>query len=140
MLNLNYFVVSALLSLIVTVVTMIVAMKKIIEPGLVALFDEKYATAEGAIKKGFSALGQRSVQVRKEKAMSKEITEHVLEEYPEILAVAERISPDLVEMIEEDPETALRLVDRYLPLLKKFFPDLLSEYDKEGQSKLTWEF
>lgn len=140
MLDYSYIVVSALLSLIVTTVTMLIVSKRIIYPSMIAIFEEKYATAEGAIKKGFSALGTRSAQVRKEKAMSKEITEHVLEEYPEILAVAERISPDLVEMIEEDPETALRLVDRYLPLLKKFFPDLLAEYDKEGQSKLSWEF
>lgn len=140
MLEASTLVVSGLLSLIITVVTMLLVAKRIIYPSMVALFEEKYATAEGAIKKGFSAMGQRSAQLKKEKKMSEEITGHILEEYPEIMAVAERISPDLVEMIEDDPETALRLVDRYLPLLKKFFPDLLAEYEKEGQSKLTWEF
>ncbi|GAI58709.1 unnamed protein product [marine sediment metagenome] len=139
-LDIGSLVASGLLSIIVTAVTIFIAMKKVIAPGLIALFEEKYEVAEKAIKSGYSAMGVKSVQIKKEKAMTKRIGEVVLEEYPEILAVAEQISPDLVEMIEEDPETALKLVDRYLPLLKKFFPDLLKGYTLDEETKTVFQY
>ena len=119
---------------------MFIAMKKVIAPGLISLFDEKYETADQAMKKGYSAMGLKSVQIKKEKVMSKKIAENILKEYPEIIAVAEQISPDMVEMIENDPETALRLVDRYLPLLKKFFPELLKGYGSDEESKTVYQY
>ena len=141
MLNLSYYVATVLLAIIVTTLTMLVVAKAVIYPTLISLFEDKYTTAEGAIKKGMSAMGRRSVQVKKESAMLEDISEAVLERYPEISAVAERISPDLVAMIEDDPETALILAERYLPTLKRFFPEILKDFGKEDpQSKLTWEF
>ncbi|GAI00853.1 unnamed protein product [marine sediment metagenome] len=139
-LDIGSLVASGLLSLIITAVTMLVVMKKVIAPGLLGLFEEKYETANQAIKKGYSAMGVKSVQIKKEKVMAEKVGKVVLNEYPEILAVAEQISPDLVEMIEEDPETALRLVDRYLPLLKRFFPDLLKNYGLDEEEKLKYDF
>lgn len=138
-LDLGSLVATGLLSLIITVVTMFVAMKLLIAPGLIALFEEKYETADKAMKKGFSAMGLKSVQIKAEKVMTKKIGAALLDEYPEILAVAEQISPDIVELIEEDPGTALRLIDRYLPLLKKFFPDLLKNYASDEETgKIEW--
>ena len=140
-LDIGSLVVSGLLSLIITTVTMFIAMKKVIAPGLIGLFEEKYATADAAMKKGFSAMGLKSVQIKKEQVMTKKIGVAILEEYPEILAVAEQISPDLVVLIEEDPETALKLIDRYLPLLKKFVPDLLKDYGSDEEtSKITYQY
>ena len=141
MLNLSYYIATILLALIVTTVTMLIVAKAVIYPTLISLFEEKYTTAEGAIKKGMSAMGRRSVQVKREKAMLEDISEAVLDRYPEISAVAERISPDLVAMIEDDPETALVLAERYLPTLKRFFPDLLKDFGNEDpQTKITYEF
>jgi len=140
-LDIGSLVASGLLSLIITAVTMLIIMKKVIAPGLIGIFEEKYATADSAMKKGFSAMGLKSVQIKKEKVMAEKVGHIVLDEYPEILAVAEKISPDLVELIEKDPETALRLVDRYLPLLKKFFPDLLKGYGlDEEESKTVFQY
>jgi len=136
-LDIGSLVATGVLCIIITAVTMFIAMKKVIAPGLIAIFEEKYETADKAIRSGYSAMGVKSVQIKKDKAMTKKIGEVVLDEYPEILAVAEQISPDLVEMIEEDPETALRLIDRYLPLLKKFFPDLLKDYGSDEETGKT---
>ena len=129
------YLVFSLLSVVLTAVTMIIVTKRVIYPGMVGLFEEKYAMAEGAIKKGFSAMGTRSAELKKEKAMEGEIMVAVLDEYPELMMIAEKISPDMVAMIEEDPETALRLIDRYLPLLENLFPDLVAQF-RSGQTKM----
>ncbi len=138
-LDIGSLVASGLLSIIITSVTLFIAMKKVIVPSLLGVFEEKYETADKAIKKGFSAMGIKSVQIKADKVMTKKIGEAILTEYPEILAVAEQISPDIVVLIEEDPETALRLIDRYLPLLKKFFPELLKGYASDEETgKIEW--
>jgi len=137
-LDIGSLAVSGVLTIIITAVTMFVAMKKLIAPGLIALFEERYEAADKAMKRGYSAMGLKSVQIKAEKVMTKKIGAALLDEYPEILAVAEQISPDIVELIEEDPGTALRLIDRYLPLLKKFFPDLLKGYDSDEDGQTIW--
>lgn len=140
MFDIGSAVIAALMALIVTVVVIIISMKRIILPAMENLFAEKYETAEGAIKRGFSAMGVKSQEIQREKHMEEAITEGIFEQYPEILAVASKVSPDLVELMEEDPVTALRLAKRYLPHLKEIFPDFFEKFAKDGEQKHIWEF
>lgn len=128
------------MSLIVSVVAIIVSTRKVILPAVEGILAEKLETAEGAIKRGYSAMGVKSQQIQAERSMEKLIGEGLFEQYPEILALAERVSPDLVEAMEDDPETALILARRYLPHLKELFPDFFSKFAKDGQQTQIWEF
>jgi len=140
MFDISTYIVPILLSTIITVLTMVIVAKKVIYPSMLALFEEKYAIAEGAISKGFSALGTKSAQMKSERKFEGTAVEEILDAYPEIMAVAEQVSPHLAEMIEDDPLNALRMAERYLPTLRKVFPDFFAQFGKGQQELDEYQF
>lgn len=140
MFDIGSVIVQVVLSLVLMSVVVFFATKKLIIPLVGAVVEEKMETAQGAIKRGYSAMGIKSQEVQKERAMEEALTEGIFEQYPELLAVAERISPDLVEMMQDDPITALRLGKRYIPILKDMFPQFFSQFEKEGVKQTQFEF
>jgi len=141
MLEMSVFFVLGVFTLLVTAVTMWIVSKRLIYPGMVALFEDKYEDADKAISRGYSALGTKSAQMKAERKFEAEAVDEILDSYPEIMAIAGQISPDLAEMIENDPLNALRMAERYLPTLSKMFPQFFAKFGAtEATDKPIYEF
>jgi len=102
----------------------------------VELAMETLAEAQNAIKTGMSAMGKRSVEVRQERALERDIASDLMDSYPEIQALLEYLSPDLAEQVTENPEAALRVIERYEPLLARLGINLKGA----PQEQKTWDF
>jgi len=70
-----------------------------------------------AVKSGMSAMGQKSGQVRNQKAFDSEIAGGIVDQYPELEMVLEMLSPDLMDKVRENPAMALNFLQRYGPML-----------------------
>ena len=143
MLNLGSIAVGTVVSGLLTLVILVVATKKLILPmitkGLDATYGPMFDQADKALKRGMSAMGQKSGYVRAEKALEKEIFSELLEQYPEIQALLEMLSPDLAAKIEENPEMAANIIQRYLPTFKRIFPQFFDESEKLARIKQRFD-
>lgn len=92
-----------------------------------------FPDATGAISRGMTALGQRSIDVRQEKALEKAITGDILDQFPEVVMLLNQLSPETADMVRKNPQMALNLIQRYKPLIDKFLPS-------HGSAKATPEY
>ena len=140
MLNVVSIAVPVVLSCVLTLVLMVVATKYLIGPSLIKVFEEKYAEAEQAISRGMSALGVKSGESRQSKALEKAIFTDLVAQYPEINMILESFSPDTAAMIEENPQIAAILIERYMPLVKKLMPQLFGAASENAQTTQKYDF
>ncbi|GAH69928.1 unnamed protein product [marine sediment metagenome] len=141
MIEISAFLALGMFTLLITAVTMWIVSKRIIYPGMVALFEEKYENADKAISRAYGTMGTKSAQMKAERKFEGEAVDEILDSYPEIMAIAGQISPDLAEMIENDPLNALRMAERYLPTLSKMFPQFFEKFGATAATeKPIYEF
>ena len=139
-LNLANLFVSVLLSMSLTCVAIWFLMKKWGVPLLLAVIEDKYADAKQAISRGMSAMGQKSGEVRQEKALENAVFSDILDEYPEIKLGLEILSPDTAAMIEENPAMAAKLLVRWGPLIKEIIPQITGRAGKNARKRQQWDF
>ncbi len=118
--DISSLAVTAVLSLVLTVVVMYVSMKWYIAPQLESSLGKTMKDANNAISAAMSSLGKKSGESRQLKKMEKLMVNDILEQYPEIEAALEYFSPETAEMIREHPKRALIIMQRYKPLLDEF--------------------
>lgn len=81
----------------------------------------KFSEADKAISAGMSALGKMSGDNRTMRAMEKGIAGDLMNaQMPEVIAILEQLSPETADMIKENPEIAIKLMEKYQPLIDKF--------------------
>ena len=69
--------------------------------------------AEDVMKKSMSALGTKSGQVRLEKSVEKAVAGDLMKsQAPELEFILQLLSPDTRELIEDNPEAALKIAQR----------------------------
>jgi len=130
-------VASVLVSMFSVLILVVVATKKVIVPTLLAVFDEKYASAEKAISSGMKALGDKGVDAKKAKKLEKAVFGDILDNYPEILIILDQVSPDTAEMIRDNPLMAAKMWARWGPTIQQILPTLNV---KKGEQSITWTF
>jgi len=106
-----------MLSIIASITALIIAFRMIISPELETLITKKTKEANEAITKGMSALGDKGRQARDTKKMEKMMLTDILAEYPEIQIALDFFNPELADEIRENPEIALRIVQKYKPII-----------------------
>ena len=105
------------LSIALSIVALIIAFRLLITPELEALILEKTKEAQEAISKGMSALGDKGRKVRDTNKMEGMMLEDILAEYPEIQIALDFFRPELADDIRENPEIALRIIQKYKPMI-----------------------
>lgn len=105
------------LSITISLISLIIAFRMVISPNLVAVIDEKTQEANDAITKGMSALGNKGRESRDANKMEKMMVSDIMEEYPLLQMAIDFFSPDTAELIEENPERALKIMMRYKPII-----------------------
>lgn len=111
------FVVPLGVSLLVCLIVLGRVYKTTIEP-LVILTNEGQEKLDAAVKTAMSAMGTKSGQVRQTNQLEKDIAGDLMDQLPEVEMILELLSPDTANSIRENPEKALRLLERY----KDFIP------------------
>ena len=121
MVNLQYFLGSVLVPSVISVIVTFVMMRLVVTKSVIPLLEEKFKDADLAVKKGLSAMGQKSGDVRAAKSMEKKISRDIWDNLPEIKGILGMLSQDTLDQIEENPEVAIQLIERYKPLIDKLF-------------------
>lgn len=100
---------------------------------LVDQAEANQASIEAAVKKAMTAMGAKSVEVRQDKALEKMISADLLEQFPEVEMILGLVSPKTAEALQENPEQALRIIERY----KDFIPLLSGK--TPGQAQIEYD-
>ena len=125
--------VSIVINVIIVIIMLFVATKKLIVPVLTAVIDERTQETQNMMKAAASALGTKSGDVRQIKKMENLMIEDIMEQYPELEIALEYFSPETAELIKKHPQRALTLIARYKPILD----DVLG---REGTKKEPFQY
>jgi len=104
-------------SIIITFLTLRLMTEKVIIPAL----DKKFGSIDKLTKQTLTSLGEKSIEVRQNKAIEKAVAGDIFNNMPEIKAVIQLLSPETLELLEKNPEMTLQLLTKYKPLLDQFF-------------------
>lgn len=120
-------VVQSSLIIAITLVIVFLGYRRFIYPTLsesleaLAVVLERATVAERAIKTGMSALGVSSQEKAAFSDLENEVLSEVIEKnFPEVQYLLEQVSPDLAERLRENPEQAVKLYEKYEPILARF--------------------
>lgn len=125
-------VVPIVVSLIVCVLVLGRVYLTQIEP-LVKMAEANQAAVEAAVKKAMTAMGIKSGEVRQDKALEQLVATDIMAQYPEIEIVLGLVSPETADALRENPEQALRMIERY----KAFLPALSGK--TPGQQQIQYD-
>lgn len=134
-LDISSIVLPAFVSLIVTIIAVIGTARGYLVPLLEGVLDQKLEQTDEMMKAAASSMGKASVDSRNLKKMEKMVIADIMGEYPEIQMILEQFSPETAEMIEEQPEMAMKLLMRYKPLI-----DSVLKRDPEAQGLEAFMF
>lgn len=110
-------------SILVCLGSMFLLWRKVLAPVINERMGELHEAIELATKvtKGsMTVLSDAGVQAREMKSMEDDLFQAVLDQYPEIEAMAQMVAPDFLEKIKENPQSGLALLERWGPYLEKF--------------------
>ena len=119
--DIQYFLGSILVPGVISVIVTFIMMRLVVAKSVIPLLDQRFGAADEAIKKGMSAMGVKSGDVRAVKSMEKKVARDIWDNLPEIKGILGMLSQDTLDQIEENPEIAVQLIERYKPLIDKLF-------------------
>ena len=129
---LGSFIVPLIVSLVVCILVLGRVYVNTIQP-LIKQAEEGQAAVDKVVKTGMSAMGHKSGEVRLDNALEKMVAGDLIDQFSEIEAILSLVSPDTAAALRENPEKALKMIERYkdfIPLLSgESAPQKQIEYD-----------
>jgi len=120
-------------NVIMVIIVLFIATKRLIIPIMTAVIDEKMQETQNMMKAAASAMGQKSADSKSAKKMENMMITDIMEQYPELEIALEYFSPETADLIRKHPQRALTLLARYKPILD----DILG---REGAEKTLFQY